>query len=65
METPMLCSAHTGGVDESQGRARNTGMIPQGRRARPAEVARAAVFLACEPHITGALLPVDGGYTAR
>jgi len=65
IDTPMLFSAHTDGVDESQVRARNTGMIPQGRLATPAEVARAAVFLACEPHITGALLPVDGGYTAR
>jgi len=65
IDTPMLFSAHADGVDESQVRARNTGMIPQGRLATPAEVARAAVFLAGEPHITGALLPVDGGYTAR
>lgn len=39
---------------------------PLGRWAEPAEIAGAAVFL-CSPaagFITGALLPVDGGYLA-
>jgi len=40
--------------------------IPQGRLATPEDVAAAVAFLAAEEsaHITGASIPVDGGYTA-
>jgi NAD(P)-dependent dehydrogenase (short-subunit alcohol dehydrogenase family) len=40
--------------------------IPQGRLATPDDVAAAIAFLASDDaaHITGASLPVDGGYTA-
>jgi NAD(P)-dependent dehydrogenase (short-subunit alcohol dehydrogenase family) len=40
---------------------------PLGRFAQPEEIAQAAVFLASEEasFITGAALPVDGGYTAK
>jgi NAD(P)-dependent dehydrogenase (short-subunit alcohol dehydrogenase family) len=40
--------------------------IPLGRLATPEDVAQAIVFLASDAaaHITGATLPVDGGYTA-
>jgi NAD(P)-dependent dehydrogenase (short-subunit alcohol dehydrogenase family) len=40
--------------------------VPQGVIAEPQDVAAAIVFLASEDasHITGASLPVDGGYTA-
>jgi NAD(P)-dependent dehydrogenase (short-subunit alcohol dehydrogenase family) len=46
--------------------ARITRSIPQGRVGRPEEVAAAITFLASDEaaHITGASLPVDGGYTA-
>jgi pteridine reductase len=35
--------------------------IPLGREGSPDDVARAAVFLASEPYITGQILAVDGG----
>lgn len=41
--------------------------IPAGRWGRPQDLAGAAVFLASEAsgYITGAVIPVDGGYTCR
>jgi len=65
IDTPMLFSEHPPGADAAAVRARCEAGIPQGRLASAAEVARAALFLATEPHITGAMLPVDGGYTAQ
>ena len=40
---------------------------PMGRLGRPGEIASAAAFLAGDDasFITGIVLPVDGGYTAR
>ena len=42
-------------------------MHPLGRFAQPEEIAQAILFLASEDasFITGAVLPVDGGYTAK
>ncbi|MGK2855461.1 MAG: SDR family NAD(P)-dependent oxidoreductase, partial [Microbacteriaceae bacterium] len=42
-------------------------MHPMGRIGEPDEVARAIVFLASDDasFITGAVLPVDGGYLAQ
>ncbi|MFJ3924109.1 SDR family NAD(P)-dependent oxidoreductase [Streptomyces sp. NPDC090022] len=44
-----------------------TDLHPMGRLGEPAEVARAIAFLASDAasFITGAVLPVDGGYLAR
>jgi meso-butanediol dehydrogenase / (S,S)-butanediol dehydrogenase / diacetyl reductase len=36
-----------------------------GEPGRPEDVAGAAVYLASAPFVTGAVLPVDGGWTAR
>jgi NAD(P)-dependent dehydrogenase (short-subunit alcohol dehydrogenase family) len=40
--------------------------IPQGRVGTPEEVAAAVAYLAADEsaHVTGASIPVDGGYTA-
>jgi len=42
-------------------------MHPMGRLGEPQEVAQAIAFLASDEasFITGAILPVDGGYLAR
>jgi NAD(P)-dependent dehydrogenase (short-subunit alcohol dehydrogenase family) len=42
-------------------------MYPVGRLGEPEEVAKAILFLASEEasFITGAILPVDGGYLAQ
>jgi NAD(P)-dependent dehydrogenase (short-subunit alcohol dehydrogenase family) len=42
--------------------------IPAGRLGKPADVAGAAVWLASgreSGYVTGVVLPVDGGFTAR
>ena len=65
IESPMLFSGHPDGVTDEQTRARNADLIPLKQLATPEEVARAIQFLASEPHITGVMLPVDGGYTAQ
>lgn len=46
--------------------ARSVVEIPMGRMAKPAEIANAALFLACDESsfITGVALPVDGGCSA-
>jgi NAD(P)-dependent dehydrogenase (short-subunit alcohol dehydrogenase family) len=53
--------------DPKAARARFDRVIPRGSMAEPIEIARAALFLASDEssNITGAAIPVDGGYTAE
>jgi meso-butanediol dehydrogenase/(S,S)-butanediol dehydrogenase/diacetyl reductase len=64
INSPMLFSNHTDGTTAEAVVKRNVDAIPIGAVAEPQEVARAVVFLACEKHITGEIMVLDGGYTA-
>ena len=67
IETPLFVrEAGQLGLSVDQFRARLNEAHPIGRIGRPREAADAVVFLASDDasFITGALLPVDGGYSA-
>lgn len=55
------------GAGETDGRKGLAAMHPVGRLGRPEEIAAAVLFLASDAasFVTGASLPVDGGYLAR
>jgi NAD(P)-dependent dehydrogenase (short-subunit alcohol dehydrogenase family) len=64
--TPLYEAWVDGHDDPEATRRAVAAAVPQGRIAEPDDVAAAIVFLASDDaaHITGASLPVDGGYTA-
>ena len=64
IDSPMLFSEHASQAMAESVLSRNQQGIPLGDVAHPAEVARAVRFLATERHMTGTVLPIDGGYTA-
>jgi NAD(P)-dependent dehydrogenase (short-subunit alcohol dehydrogenase family) len=63
VETPMVARF---AMDENARRQR-IAMHPIGRFGQPEDIAQAAIFLASDESswITGAALPVDGGYTSQ
>ena len=65
-ETPLFRQWNEAAADPAAARARVEAAIPQGRLGTTAEVAAAVAYLASEEasHVTGASLPIDGGYTA-
>ncbi|MFF5847158.1 SDR family NAD(P)-dependent oxidoreductase [Streptomyces massasporeus] len=64
--TPVIEASFQRRPDPAAYRRTREDSIPIGRLATPEEVADAILFLACKDssYITGAVLPVDGGYTA-
>ena len=64
INSPMLYAMHASGTSRSQIEEDNRAQIPVGELATPEDVGRAVLFLASEPHITGSILALDGGYTA-
>jgi NAD(P)-dependent dehydrogenase (short-subunit alcohol dehydrogenase family) len=67
VDTPLLRDLASGEVDVDAELARMANGQPLRRLGRPEEVASAIYFLASEQasFLTGAIVPVDGGYTAR
>ena len=67
VNTPMLSSGHSTRptAEDLDHLARST--IPMKRSANPEEIAEVVVFLASDAasYMTGAIIPVDAGYSAR
>lgn len=67
VNTPMLASEREHPPSASDLQALADATIPMKRLASPEEIARVVVFLASEhaSYMTGAIVPVDAGYTVR
>lgn len=66
-ETPLIRAWIDEQSDPGQFRSQLVASVPLGRLASPEDVAQAIVYLASDEsaHVTGASIPVDGGYTAQ
>ena len=64
--TPMFNAYLAAHVDGEDARRQVEQAIPQQRLAEPHDIAAAVAYLAADEsaHVTGASIPVDGGYTA-
>jgi NAD(P)-dependent dehydrogenase (short-subunit alcohol dehydrogenase family) len=67
IDTPMPARSLARFADPEAARERWRNRHPMGRIGQPEEVAKAALFLACDDSsfVTGTLLFVDGGWTAN
>jgi meso-butanediol dehydrogenase/(S,S)-butanediol dehydrogenase/diacetyl reductase len=67
VNTPMLASGRPVPPTDEDLKKLGETVVPTGRLADPMEIARVVVFLASEKasYITGSLVTVDAGYTAR
>ena len=66
VDTPMLRSGRERPVSDASLAEMAERTVPMGRLAHPEEIARVVLFLASDAasYMTGALVPVDAGYTA-
>ena len=68
MDTPLIkpMLALRGNGDEAEGERRTVSGIPNGRLAKPSELAATAIWLLLDAptHLTGQSIVVDGGRTA-
>jgi hypothetical protein len=64
---PFRTPLNAGTADDPQVRRFLAAEIPAGRRAEPGEIAGAALLLTdpASSYLTGAIVPVDGGWTAH
>jgi meso-butanediol dehydrogenase/(S,S)-butanediol dehydrogenase/diacetyl reductase len=67
VNTPMLATGRAVPPTPEDLKKLGETVVPMGRLAEPIEIAKVVVFLASEEasYITGSMVTVDAGYTAR
>lgn len=67
VDTPMLASGRATPPSRAELERMADEVVPMGRLAQPVEIAKVVLFLASDAasYITGAIVPVDAGYTTR
>jgi meso-butanediol dehydrogenase / (S,S)-butanediol dehydrogenase / diacetyl reductase len=67
VNTPMLASGRPSAPTPEDLKKLGETMVPMGRLADPVEIARVVLFLASDAasYITGSMITIDAGYTAR